>query len=262
MIGDSTVAVVMPGKDVASTLERTVAALPEGIADHIILVDDGSTDETAAAGRALGLHVVSHARNMGYGAAQKTGYRRALELGADVAVMVHPDFQYRPELMPALASMILHGGFDIALGSRILVGGALQGGMPRWKYVVNRALTHAENGILGAHFSEYHTGYRAFSASTLKRLPLADNSNNFVFDNEVLAQAVHFDLRVGELSCPARYFDEMQTIGLGVGIRYGLGCLRTMARFAAHRVGGRDRLFSDAAPRLSEWTPALLDPNV
>lgn len=258
MIGDARVVVVMPGRDVAPTLERTVRALPPDVADAIVLVDDGSTDETAALGRNLGLRVISHARNRGYGAAQKSGYKEALALGADVAVMVHPDFQYRPELMPALASMVVHGGFDLALGSRVLVGGALAGGMPAWKFAVNRALTWTENRVLGAHLSEYHTGYRAFSRATLERLPLAENGDDFVFDNEVLAQAVHFGLSIGEVSCPARYFDEMQTIGFEVGVRYGLGCLRTMGRFARHRAGiSSDPLFDGQGAGLDAWAPEL-----
>ncbi len=246
------VVVVMPGLNVAGTLERTVRALPAGFADAVVLVDDGSTDDSVEVARRLGIGCVSHAKNLGYGAAQKTGYREALALGADVAVMVHPDFQYKPELAPALVEMVRHGGYDIALASRMLMGGAVRGGMPRWKWVANRGLTIVENAAMGASLSEYHTGYRAYSRHAMETLPMADNRNDFVFDSEILAQAIELDLPIGEMSCPANYHDDMQTITFGPGIRYGLGCLATAARAVGHRLGGRTTLHSGG--RLSTWT--------
>ncbi len=250
----SKVVVVMPGLNVARTLERTVQAIPAGAADAVVLVDDGSTDETIEVARRLGIACVSHARNLGYGAAQKTGYREALTLGADVAVMVHPDFQYKPELVPAMAAMVTHGGYDVVLASRVLVGGAIAGGMPRWKYVANRALTTIENVVMGSHLSEFHTGYRAYSRRALQTLPLAGNRDDYVFDSEILAQAVAQRLPIGEISCPAHYFDDMQTITFGPGVRYGLGVLGVAARVAAHRLGGRGRLLDPSAPKLDAWT--------
>ena len=248
------VAVVMPGINVASTIERTVRAIPAGSADEIIFVDDGSTDDSVAVARRLGCTVVSHAKNLGYGAAQKTGYREALAGGADVAVMVHPDFQYKPELVPAMAAMVTHGGYDIALASRMLVDGALAGGMPRWKWVANRALTTVENAMMGAGLSEYHTGYRAFSRAALERLPLTDNRNDYVFDNETLAQAIVLGLSIGEMSCPAHYFDEMQTITLLPGIVYGLGCLSTASTVLLHRLGRRSPMLDPRGRTLEAWT--------
>lgn len=246
----------MPGIDVASTLERTVSAIPDGAVDEVIFVDDGSTDASVSVARELGCTVISHGRNLGYGAAQKTGYREALSGGAEVVVMVHPDFQYKPELVPAMAAMVEHGGYDIVLGSRMLVGGALAGGMPRWKWVANRALTVLENAMMGASLSEYHTGYRAFSRAALETLPLADNRNDFVFDNETLAQAIWQGLAIGEISCPANYFDEMQTITFLPGIRYGLGCLDTASSFLLHRIGGRSEMMQRQR-RLEAWTEGV-----
>jgi glycosyltransferase involved in cell wall biosynthesis len=248
------VAVVLPGLDVASTIERTVRAIPRGVADDVIFVDDGSTDASVAVATRLGLTVVSHGRNMGYGAAQKTGYREALRAGADCVVMVHPDFQYKPQLVPAMAAMVVHGGYDLVLGSRMLVNGALRGGMPRWKWLANRALTLLENAVTGAGLSEYHTGYRAFSRRILQELPLAGNRNDFVFDNETLAQAVWLGFEIGEVSCPAHYFDEMQTITFLPGVRYGLGVLRTTGTFALHELGVASPLFDRSAPGLDAWT--------
>lgn len=244
----------MPGIDVAPTLERTVHAIPEGAADEILFVDDGSTDDSVAVAQRLGCTVVSHGRNLGYGAGQKTGYREALAAGHDVVVMVHPDFQYKPELVPAMAAMVVHGGYDVVLGSRMLVRGALAGGMPRWKWMANKGLTTVENAMMGAGLSEYHTGYRAFSRHALTTLPLADNRNDYVFDNETLAQAIWMGLPIGEVSCPAHYFDEMQTITLLPGIRYGLGCLHTASRFLLHRLGVRSPMLDANARRLDAWT--------
>lgn len=255
MLGGARIAVVMPGLRVARTIERTVAALPKDVVDEVIFVDDGSDDGSIEIGRRLGLTVFSHGRNLGYGAGQKTGYREALARGADVAVMVHPDFQYKPELVPAIASMVVYGGYDLALASRVLGGGAIKGGMPRWKYAVNRALTGFENAVIGADISEYHTGYRAFSRRVLETLPLAENRDDFVFDNEVLAQAVHFGLSIGEISCPAHYFEDMSTITFLPGIRYGVGVLGATARLALHRTGlSRSPLFDPNGRKLDAWT--------
>lgn len=253
MLDGKRVVIVMPGIDVASTLERTVRAIPEGVADEILFVDDGSKDGSVELALRLGCTVFSHRENLGYGAAQKTGYREALRAGADVVVMVHPDFQYKPELVPAMAAMVVHGGYDLVLGSRMLVRGALTGGMPRWKYVANRALTAFENALTGGGLSEYHTGYRAFSRRILEELPLAGLRNDYVFDNELLVQAIHFGYAIGELSCPAHYFDEMQTITLAKGIRYGLGVLGTTSAYALHRLGKRAPILDPSEPGLDAW---------
>lgn len=259
MLDGARVVVTMPGLNVASTLSRTVAALPEGYADAIILADDGSTDDTVEVARGLGIRVFSHSRNLGYGAGQKTTYREALRDGADVVVMVHPDFQYKPELMPVMASMVRHGGYDVVLASRMLDGGALDGGMPVWKLVANRFLTHVENLAIGGHVSEYHTGYRAFSRRILEELPLAHLSNKFHFDSEILALAIQYGYRIGEISCPAHYFEGMQTMPADVGITYGLGCLKTALQSVVHRVGLHGTpLFDPNAPTLLEgWSEGV-----
>ena len=253
MLDGRRIAIVMPGIDVARTIERTVRAIPDGVADEIFFVDDGSTDDSVAIALRLGCTVISHARNLGYGAAQKTGYRESLAAGHDVAVMVHPDFQYKPELVPAMASMVVHGGYDVVLGSRMLVRGALAGGMPRWKWVANKSLTAIENAMMGAGLSEYHTGYRAFSRHALETLPLCDNRDDYVFDNETLAQAIWLGLPIGEISCPANYFDEMQTITFLPGIKYGLGCLSTASSYLLHRLGKPSRMLDPDARRLDAW---------
>jgi glycosyltransferase involved in cell wall biosynthesis len=245
----------MPGLNVARTLERTVRALPAGVADDVVFIDDGSTDDSSGVAQSLGLRVFVHARNLGYGAAQKTGYREALAAGAEVVVMVHPDFQTKPELMPAMASMVAHGGYDLVLGSRVLVNGARKNGMPAWKFVINRGLTGVENAILGAGVSEYHTGYRSFSRALLSALPLAENRNDYAFDNELIAQTVHFGFQLGELSAPAHYFEEMQSMRVLPGIRYGLGCLGVASRFALHRAGvSPSALFDRDGRGLAAWS--------
>lgn len=254
MLGGKRIMVVLPGLNVVKTLERTVAAIPSGIVDRNILVDDGSSDGTAELGRRLGCDVFRHRQNRGYGAAQKTGYREALRMGADVVVMVHPDFQYKPQLVPAMASMVAFGGYDVVLGSRLLMRGALKGGMPPWKFVANRALTIFENGMMGAGLSEYHTGYRAFSRDFLETMPLAENRDDFVFDNELLAQAIYFERPIGELSCPTNYFDEMQTILFPAAVKYGIGCVKTASTLGAHRTGLRPSpLFDPAGRKLESW---------
>ena len=237
MIGGRRVCVVMPAYNAERTVARTVAEIDRAVADDLILVDDRSSDETVRVARELGLHVLVHHQNRGYGGNQKTCYAEALRRGADIVVMLHPDYQYSPRLLPAMAAMIASGHFDVVLGSRILGVGAIDGGMPLWKYVSNRALTAIENVFLGYKLAEYHSGYRAFSRRVLETLPLEENSDDFVFDNQILAQAIWFGFHIGEISCPARYFPEASSIGLRRSIRYGLGVLGTALEFRAGRLG-------------------------
>ncbi|MDE3197359.1 MAG: glycosyltransferase family 2 protein [Acidobacteriota bacterium] len=230
MINGKKIVVVLPAYNAEKTLEATVRELPD-VVDETILVDDYSTDATVALARRLNLSVHVHDRNRGYGGNQKTCYREALDRGADVVVMTHPDYQYSPLLVTAMASMVAYGVYDLALGSRIMGGGALRGGMPRYKYISNRALTMFQNFVMGASLSEYHTGYRAFSRELLQALPLDRNSDDFVFDNQMLAQAIFFGARIGEISCPTRYFPEASSINLRRSTIYGLGVLRTALQF-------------------------------
>jgi glycosyltransferase involved in cell wall biosynthesis len=244
MLGNDRVTVVMPAYNAVKTLPRTVEGLDRSVVDDVILVDDSSQDATARLARELGLHVHRHGRNLGYGGNQKSCYRIALERGADIVVMVHPDYQYDPRLVPAMAGMIHSGIYDVVLGSRILGGGALRGGMPLVKYAANRLLTAFQNLITGAKLSEYHTGYRAFSRKVLETLPLEENSNDFLFDNQFLCQAIVFDFRLGEISCPTKYFPEASSINLARSVTYGLGVIGTSLRLVRHRLGWRDdRLF-------------------
>jgi glycosyltransferase involved in cell wall biosynthesis len=237
LIGGQRVCVVMPAYNAEKTVARTVAEIDRKIADDLILVDDRSKDETVRVARELGLHVLVHEKNRGYGGNQKTCYAEALRRGADIIVMLHPDYQYSPRLLPAMAAMIGSGHFDAVLGSRILGVGAMKGGMPLWKYVANRALTAAENLLLGYKLAEYHTGYRAFSRRLLETLPLEENSDDFVFDNQMLAQAIWFGFHIGEISCPARYFPEASSIDFRRSVRYGFGVLGTALEFRAARMG-------------------------
>jgi glycosyltransferase involved in cell wall biosynthesis len=236
VINGKRVAVVMPAYNAEKTLEATVQELPE-IVDDRILVDDRSSDGTVQLARRLGLIVEVHDRNRGYGGNQKTCYARALALGADIVVMIHPDYQYSPLLVNAMASMIAYGEYDVALGSRILMGGALKGGMPFYKYVSNRFLTIAQNLLLGAHLSEYHTGFRAFSRELLQALPLERNSEDFLFDNQMIAQAIFAGARIGEISCPTRYFPEASSINFRRSTVYGLGVLKTSLEFRLAKWG-------------------------
>jgi glycosyltransferase involved in cell wall biosynthesis len=250
MINGKRLVVVLPAYNAASTLVATVAELPD-IVDHRILVDDGSRDETVKIARDLGLATFVHDANYGYGRNQTTCYREALNAGADVVVMVHPDYQYTPRLVTALASMVASGVYDVAIGSRILGGTARSGGMPFYKYASNRALTLWQNLFLGAKLSEYHTGYRAFSRRVLETLPLLENSDDFVFDNEILTQAVHFGFHIGEISCPTKYFPEASSINFQRSVRYGLGVLGTTAKFVLQRYGlGNFRIFDPNGRRL------------
>jgi glycosyltransferase involved in cell wall biosynthesis len=219
----------MPAYNAEKTLLKTYEeVMAQGIVDLVIFVDDASSDNTAriAAGL-LQTKLYVHKRNLGYGGNQKTCYRSALEEGADIVIMVHPDYQYTPKLIPAMAAMISGGLYHCVLGSRILGGYALKGGMPVWKYIANRFLTLAENILIGAKLSEYHTGYRAFSRELLLRLPLENNSNDFVFDNQMLTQIIWFGYTVAEVSCPTSYFPEASSINLTRSIKYGFGCLKT-----------------------------------
>jgi glycosyltransferase involved in cell wall biosynthesis len=250
MINGRRVVVVMPAYNAARTLEKTARELPE-IVDATILVDDQSSDETVQIANALGLHVFVHDKNYGYGRNQQTCYREALAAGADIVVMVHPDYQYTPRLVSAMADMIAYDVYDVVLGSRILGGGALQGGMPRYKYIANRFLTAFENVFTGAKLSEYHTGFRAFSRDVLTTLPLLENSDDFVFDNEMLAQALCFGFRIGELSCPARYFTEASSINFSRSVKYGFGVLGTTIKCWLQRTKLMQfRLFSPTGRKL------------
>jgi glycosyltransferase involved in cell wall biosynthesis len=237
MLNGKKIIVVMPAYNAAKTLRRTYDEIPHDVVDDVILVDDASEDRTVALARELGIHCLVHDRNAGYGANQKTCYRRALELGADVVVMLHPDYQYTPKLITAMAAMITSGVYHAVLGSRVLGRGALAGGMPVYKYVANRVLTFTQNIFLAQKLAEYHTGYRAFSREVLSTLPLDENSDDFVFDNEVIVQLIYFGYEVAEITCPAKYFDEASSINWWRSVWYGLAVLRTTLRYVAARAG-------------------------
>lgn len=229
----------MPAYNAAQTLRATYdEVMEQGVVDHVIVVDDASSDETAAIAESLPhVSVFTHEENRGYGGNQKSCYRLALETGADIVIMVHPDYQYTPKLIPAMTSMIGSGLYHCVLGSRILGGHALAGGMPPWKYVANRALTFVENILLGAKLSEYHTGYRAFSRELLETIPIESNSDNFVFDNQMLAQILWSGYIIAEISCPTKYFAEASSINLRSSITYGFGCLHTAVSFRLAKMG-------------------------
>jgi len=255
MYKDQKVVVVMPAFNAGKTLRQTYdEVMAQGLVDHVIIVDDASTDGTQSIAAQLPgttLHV--HEANLGYGGNQKSCYRLALEMGGEIIVMVHPDYQYTPKLIPAMASMIGSGLYQCVLGSRILGGGALKGGMPAWKYVANRFLTLTENLLLGAKLSEYHTGYRAFSRALLEQLPLGCNSNDFIFDNQMLAQICWQGYFIGELSCPTKYFTDASSINFRRSLVYGFGCLATALRFRLARMG---LLRCDLFPALQEGVQA------
>ena len=255
MINGKRIAVVMPAYNAEMTLAATVADLPD-LVDIRILVDDHSSDGTVALAQRLGLHVFQHDRNYGYGRNQQTCYREALAAGADIVVMVHPDYQYTPALVTAMASMVASGVYDMVLASRILGGGSLKGGMPLYKYISNRALTAFQNLFLGVKLSEYHTGFRAFSRTLLESLPLVENSDDFVFDNQMIAQAVMFKFNIGEISCPTKYFEEASSINFRRSVRYGFGVLATALQFALQRAGLIDLpRFSDKGRKLEPGYP-------
>lgn len=236
MVRNKRVAIVLPAYNAAKTLETTYGEIPHDIVDQIILVDDASTDKTAAIARSLKIETIVHAQNKGYGGNQKTCYRAALESNADIIVMLHPDYQYTPKLITAMAYLLESGEFDVVLGSRILGGKAINGGMPVYKYISNRILTLLQNLIIGAKLSEYHTGYRAYTRSVLQSIPWIENSDDFVFDNQFLSQAIYAGFRIGEITCPAKYFSEASSINLSRSIKYGIGCLLTAVQFRLGRL--------------------------
>jgi glycosyltransferase involved in cell wall biosynthesis len=237
MIANQKICIVLPAYNAARTLEMTFHEISAQVIDDVVLVDDASTDETLLVARKLGLFAVAHDHNIGYGGNQKTCYRLALERGADVVIMLHPDYQYTPKLLLPMAHMLCSGLFDVVLGSRILGASARAGGMPLYKYVANRALTFVQNILLGNKLSEYHTGYRGFTRSVLEALPLERNSDDFIFDNQMLSQVIYLGFRVGEISCPARYFPEASSINFHRSVIYGIGVLRTCVSFRLARLG-------------------------
>ena len=245
MLNGKKIVIVMPAYNAARTLQQTYSEIPLDIVDDILLVDDGSSDRTVSLARELGLTTFLHKDNLGYGRNQKTCYREALRRDADIIIMVHPDYQYSPKLIVPMAGMIAYGEYDVVLGSRILGTGALQGGMPLYKYISNRILTAIQNILLNYKLSEYHTGYRAFSRKVLEQLPLEENTDDFVFDNEMLAQVIYFGYRTGEISCPTRYFADASSINFRRSVKYGLGVLATSLKFRLQKMGlGRFRIFN------------------
>ena len=250
MIENKRVAVVLPAYNAAKTLRATYDEIPKDIVDDCILTDDASSDDTVGVAADLGIHTIRHEHNRGYGGNQKTCYRAALDRGADIVVMLHPDYQYTPRLVTAMVAMLASGHFDAVLASRILGKGALAGGMPLYKYVANRGLTAIENLLLGVKLSEFHTGYRGWTREVLETLPLDACSDDFVFDNQMIAQVVHYGFRIGELSCPARYFADASSINFSRSVVYGIGVLDTAIRFRLHKMGVlRSPLFPASANR-------------
>lgn len=227
----------MPAYNAARTLERTVQEIPMDLVDEVVVTDDASADGTVEEANRLGLRTLVHENNRGYGGNQKTCYQEALRLGADVVVMLHPDYQYTPKLLPSMIGLLTDGPYDVVLGSRILGGGALRGGMPRYKYIANRFLTATQNLFSGAKLSEYHTGYRAFTRRVLESLPLLENSDDFVFDNQMLAQILYQGFEIGEISCPTAYFKDASSINFSRSVTYGLGVLETSVQLFAQRRG-------------------------
>lgn len=234
MIRNKKVVVVLPAYNAEKTLVTTYREIPFDIVDEVILVDDASIDHTVAVAKSLNIRTLVHAKNLGYGGNQKSCYRAALEGGADIVIMLHPDYQYTPKLIPAMVFLLLSGEYDVVLGSRILGGKAIQGGMPLYKYINNRLLTFIQNILMGAKLSEYHTGYRAFTRNVLETIPLDGNSNDFVFDNQMLSQILYAGFRVGEITCPAKYFPEASSINFIRSMKYGLGCLKTALQCRMH----------------------------
>jgi glycosyltransferase involved in cell wall biosynthesis len=255
------IVVVMPAYNAAKTLEQTYAEVPLDLVDEVVVTDDASSDETVAVARRLGLRTLVHERNRGYGGNQKTCYTEALRLGADVIVMLHPDYQYTPKLLAPMIGMITDGPFDVVLGSRILGGSARAGGMPLYKYVFNRLLTATQNLLAGAKLSEYHTGYRAFSREVVESLPLNENSDDFVFDNQMLAQILHAGFQIGEVSCPAAYFEDASSINFRRSVRYGLGVLLVSVQlFLQRKKLASFSLFDPKGRRLVPGSDPTRDP--
>ena len=239
MINGKRVTVVMPAYNAEKTLEKTYNEIPHDIVDNVILNDDASQDRTAEIARKLNIKTFVHMKNKGYGGNQKTCYQEALRVGSDIIIMLHPDYQYTPKLITAMASMIAHGVFDAIIASRILGNKAVDGGMPLYKYISNRFLTAVENFIIQQKLSEYHTGYRAFSAEVLRKIPLLENSDDFVFDNEMLLQTMYFGFNVGEVSCPAKYFDDASSISFRRSVTYGIGVIHTSIKYFISKRGSK-----------------------
>ncbi len=258
MLNGKKIVVVMPAYNAAQTLEETYRGLDRNVVDDVLLVDDYSSDETLAVAKRLGIKSYVHGRNLGYGANQKSCYTLALLNGADIVIMVHPDYQYDPRLATAMAGMLASGIYDCVIASRIIGNGALKGGMPLYKYVSNRVLTLCQNLLMRQKLSEYHTGYRAFTRELLLRLPLLENSNDFVFDNQMLAQAIYFGFRIGEISCPTKYFKEASSINFTRSCRYGIGVLGVSAQVMLRRLGvGRYRFLDPEGARIRLDAPRL-----
>jgi glycosyltransferase involved in cell wall biosynthesis len=254
VLGPWRITVVLPAYNAATTLAQTASEIDRTVVDSVLLVDDASDDETLAVARSLGLEYARHEHNLGYGGNQKTCYRVALERGADIVVMVHPDYQYSPRLVVPMAAMIASGHYDVVLGSRILSQNAVAAGMPRWKYVSNRVLTGIENVLMAQKLSEYHTGLRAYSADVLRSVPFERNSDDFIFDNQILAQASAVGARIGEMSCPTRYADDSSSISFRRSVRYGFGVLATAAQYRMNRAGVIHPPFLDTTDR-PEFVP-------
>lgn len=236
MLNDKKIVVVLPAYNAASTLVKTYNEIPFDIIDDVVLVDDCSHDDTVNVAKKLGIkHIISHDRNKGYGGNQKSCYRKALDLEADIVIMLHPDYQYTPKLCLPMASLLASGLFDCVLGSRILGTGALKGGMPLYKYVSNRILTALQNILLRYKLSEYHTGYRAFTRKVLETLPLENNSDNFIFDNQMLAQIIYYNFKIGEITCPTKYDTDSSSINLSSSIKYGVGVIITSIGYMLHK---------------------------
>ncbi len=257
MILGKKLVVVLPAYNAEKTLKQTFDELPHEYLDDVILVDDHSSDDTSKVSRELGVKTIIHSQNKGYGGNQKTCYREALKLGADIVVMVHPDYQYSPPLTAAMGAMIASGEYDMVLGSRIIGGNVLSGGMPLYKYVANRGLTLFQNLLLDAKLSEYHTGFRAFSREVLETLPLEENSDDFVFDNEMILQALFFNFRIGEISCPTKYFEEASSINFQRSVVYGLGVLGRTFKFVMHKKNLKtSHLFNANGKKLDSGDPS------
>ena len=245
MVQNKKVIVVMPAYNAAKTLVTTYNEIPFDIVDEVLLVDDASTDETAKIAKELNIRLIVHSSNLGYGGNQKTCYNEAIKAGGDIIIMLHPDYQYTPKLIGAMAYLLNSDEFDIVLGSRILGGKSRMGGMPLYKYISNRVLTLLQNILMGAKLSEYHTGYRAYTKQVLETIPWKDNSDDFVFDNQFLSQAIYADFRIGEITCPTRYFKEASSINFARSVKYGLGCLKTAMLFRLQKMGlAKTKLFS------------------
>jgi glycosyltransferase involved in cell wall biosynthesis len=253
MLNGKKIIVVLPAYNAEKTLETTYHEIPFDIVDKVLMVDDHSKDNTVALAKKIGIETIVHDQNYGYGRNQKTCYGESLRLGADIVIMVHPDYQYTPKLITAMASMIAYDVYDAVIGSRIIGGRALSGGMPLYKYIANRFLTSFQNILLGSKLSEFHTGYRAFSRKLLESLPLNANSDDFVFDNEMLAQIIFFDFPIGEISCPTRYFEEASSINFKRSVKYGLGVISTSLKFFLSKHGiFMHPIFNSESPKLRD----------